>query len=207
MRRKGYAATSLSDLAKEAGLSVSHLLYFFSSKQAVLHELHGGIQRSMLSDVMSHRDDTPEERCHALADYFFAGHVIEDSDLALVFDLLAQTPHIPDLRATNREFQTAMTEYLADLFGQTPRAAGLNPEDAAFLAAAIWHGLLAMSYFDERLNRSYATRLFRWTLLRIGGLAAGPVHVQPPPLMNRGERPGAKNGRAVKAVGSPTSGL
>jgi hypothetical protein len=41
------------------------------------------------------------------------------------------------------------------------------------ISAAVWHGPVAMSYFDERLMLSYARQIFRWTLLSIGDLTRG----------------------------------
>jgi len=43
MVAQGYADTSLSDLARTAGISVSHFLYYYPSKDAVLIDLLFGV--------------------------------------------------------------------------------------------------------------------------------------------------------------------
>src|ERR1700681_3208520 len=71
MLTKGYAETRLTDLARAAGISVSHFLYYFESKEAVLEEVCEEVVEQTLAEVTSYRDDPPEERIHVLVDHVF----------------------------------------------------------------------------------------------------------------------------------------
>ena len=59
-------------------MSVSHLLYYFDSKEAVLEELCRKINARFLTDITAPSDDSPEQRIMALVDQSLlaaAGHV------------------------------------------------------------------------------------------------------------------------------------
>src|SRR5258708_6937556 len=73
MVAKGYAETSLSDLAEAVGMSVSHVLYYFDSKEAVLEELRRKINTRFLARLHAPNDDSPEQRIAALVDHIFTG--------------------------------------------------------------------------------------------------------------------------------------
>src|ERR1700686_5890024 len=81
MLTKGYAETRLTDLARAAGISVSHFLYYFESKEAVLEEVCEEVVEQTLAEVTSYRDDPPEERIHVLVDHVFVRSVITRSEL------------------------------------------------------------------------------------------------------------------------------
>jgi hypothetical protein len=72
------------------------------------------------------------------------------------------------------------------------------PYPMPHISAAVWHGPVAMSYFDERLTLSYARQISRWTLLSIGDLTPGDAERQSSRGPRRNGR-GAKNGHAVES--------
>src|SRR5687768_14144321 len=51
IRDKGYAATSLGDVASAAGLSPSHVLYYYANKDAVLEDLFAVATKNMREDL------------------------------------------------------------------------------------------------------------------------------------------------------------
>src|SRR5437870_1956408 len=73
MLRKGFSHTSLTDLAKSAGMSLSHLLYYFSSKEQVLAALALTAMEHQWESMDVHLNDPSEDRLRALADYNFGG--------------------------------------------------------------------------------------------------------------------------------------
>jgi AcrR family transcriptional regulator len=172
MMSKGYAETSLTDLAKAAQMSVSHLLYYYPGKEAVLLELADQVNARILVDVASNRDEPPEERIHVLADNVFVRGAFARAELVVVRELVALAMHRPELRKHLGEYNTAMMAYLEDLFAKTPRQPGQSAADAALVAAAVWMGLVNNADFEERLTASTARRLFRRTLLSLANLGA-----------------------------------
>jgi AcrR family transcriptional regulator len=167
---KGYASTSLNDLAKEAGMSPSHLLYYYPGKEAALEDLYREISARMLSDVAAHGEEPPEEQCHALADYLFAGHGLPRSEQGVFMELITQALHNPKIEEIRDQYTVAMLAHLENIFGRCPRLPGLSSEDAAVLASSVWMGLVTVACFHKPLNPSRTRRLFRQALLHIAGL-------------------------------------
>jgi hypothetical protein len=64
---KGYANTSLSDLARRSGLTGSHLLRYFPSKQAVLEKLC----REFLGDYQPNSSGIASSRAKSKCGYWW----------------------------------------------------------------------------------------------------------------------------------------
>jgi AcrR family transcriptional regulator len=172
MIEKGYAETSLTDLAKAANMSVSHLLYYYPGKEAVLHDVSDEINTRILTDVTSYRDEPLEERIHVLADNVFVRGAIDRAELCIVREIMALGSHRPELRERLRAFNEVMVEYLEDLFAKAPRQPGVSATDAAEIIASLWIGLVTRVDYDDRVSSSRARRLFRQTLLSLANLDA-----------------------------------
>jgi AcrR family transcriptional regulator len=170
MLEKGYASTSLTDVARKARLSPSHVAYYFPTKDAILLELYQALTDALLSDITTHRGEPPIEQCHLLASYAFLEPVMDITDHTIALEMIGIAVHNPRFRRRNSEYARKMIGYLRDLFAKTPRAFNLSAEDAAVLAASIWIGLLTNSYFYKRYDRSRARVLFRQSLLMLAGL-------------------------------------
>src|SRR5260370_38002291 len=108
MMEKGYAEISLTELAQVAGMSVSHLLYYFASKEAALTELCDNVVEGILGHITSHKDDPPEERIHVLVDHLFLHGIVPREELGIVLELIALSIHKPQIRKKLREYNEAM---------------------------------------------------------------------------------------------------
>jgi AcrR family transcriptional regulator len=170
MLTKGYAETRLTDLARAAGISVSHLLYYFESKEAVLEEVCEEVVDQTLTEVTSYRDDPPEERIHILVDHVFVRSVISRSELGVVLELVALSMHRSKIREKLDRYNREMMAYLTDLFQQVPRQPGVSAREAADIAAAIWMGLVTNSQYDSGLDDGRARRLFRRSLFDLANI-------------------------------------
>jgi len=170
MLEKGYASTSMTDVARKARLSPSHLAYYFPTKEAILLELFAALSEALLSDLTSQRDEPPIEQCHRLANYAFREPKIDLGESAIALEMLGIALHNPRFRRRNSQHARKVIGYLRDLFEKTPRALDLSAEDAAVLAASIWIGLLTNSYFYRGFDRSRARVLFGQTVLMLTGL-------------------------------------
>jgi len=196
MLARGYAETSLTDLANGANMTVSHLLYYYPSKDAVLFDLSDQINARIWTDVTASRDEPPEERIHVLVDNVFVHGAVHKSELAILRELIALSTHRPALQAKLRDYNSRMMGYLEDLFSKVPRQPGLTALDAAEIAGAIWIGLVTNADYDQRLNYSRARRLFRRSLLLLANLDQGQRGV------NGGAEPAMTKTRSRKAKAS-----
>lgn len=190
IRAKGYAHTSLNDLAAEAGMSPSHLHYYFTGKEAVLELYLRVAGDTLLADVRAFASDPPDARIDAIAAYFFGGRLAGSVDQGVVLELFGQSVHRPALRRIKAGFDRGMKAHLTDLFRKTPRLAGLRAEDAAESAFALLTGFVATSYFDDRLTVARARALFRDGVRRLAGLPRTRARLprKDPLTRGRGER-------------------
>ncbi len=167
---KGYAETTLTDLANAVGMSVSHFLYYFPSKEAVLEELCAELLTRLLTEVNFHREAPPLERIQILVELVFTRDVVPRADFGFLIEIVALSLHCPRVRKLILDYYRGMMDYLSDLFRNVPRAPGRSPEDAATIAAGLWEGLIINSLFDQRLSEARARLLFKQALLGLAGL-------------------------------------
>jgi AcrR family transcriptional regulator len=170
MIEKGYAETSLTDLAKAAGMTVSHLLYYYASKELVLLDLADELNAQVLADVTGHQDVPPEERIHVLVDNLFVRGAAGKGEMGLVREVVALSMHRPELRERLSTFSKSMLSYLEGLYAELPRQPGLSALDSAEIASALWMGLFINIDFDNQLTDGVARRLYRRTLLSLANL-------------------------------------
>jgi AcrR family transcriptional regulator len=167
---KGYAETSLTDLAKRAGMSVSHLLYYYPSKDAVLVEFCEHFVKRAYADVAKDKDKAPAERIRILAGNLFVRGAIARSEFSMLRELNALSAHRLEIRKWLRRYDEWIIAYLTDLFERVPRQPGLSASDAAEIAAALWMGLVNNTEYDATLSDSRAERLFSRTVFSLAGL-------------------------------------
>ncbi|MCB0365274.1 MAG: TetR/AcrR family transcriptional regulator [Bdellovibrionaceae bacterium] len=120
MARKGYYGTSMRDLAKETGYSLSGLYNYFKSKEELLFliNLHGFSAISSTLRVMLEKLDEPEERMYALIynhiKYFLA-HMNEMRVLMLGTQNL-DVERSATIRDLKEEYRQQGQLIVADLF-------------------------------------------------------------------------------------------
>ena len=171
MLQKGYASTSLTDVARKARISTSHLAYYFRNKEAMLFELCRALTGGLLTDVTTHRGESPVEQLHLLASYAFMEPVMPVSDRTIFLELMGLAVHNRRYRPRVYAYAQNMIDYLREVFSKTPRVLNLSAGDTALLAASIWTGLLVNSFCYKGFDRSHSRALFRQSLLLLAGLS------------------------------------
>ena len=196
---KGYAETSLSDLAETVGMSVSHLLYYFDSKEAVLEELCRKVNARFLTGISASGDDSPERRLLALVDQIFTGRGRPRQEYQLIAEMVALSVNRPKIRKLIVEFNNEWSATLTVWFQQISRPSGISAEDAAVRTRAVLSGLVNNAQFDARLGVRRVHRLFRLALLDILGVRTLRQH-------SESQRPdGLYKGKDLKVAATPSS--
>lgn len=169
MISKGYAKTTLRDIAREAGMSASHLLYYFPGKDAILEHYFQSVAKLLLKRIEGFRAHPPREQVTLLADLFFAGKGLTRSEIGFMLECFGVAVHDHTLRDMKTSLDRKCRSYLKDLFesfgGDRPR----SPDDAAEIAYAVLIGLRTTAYFDRQLELPTARRLFHDSILRLAG--------------------------------------
>jgi AcrR family transcriptional regulator len=170
MAKKGYAATTLCDIAEEAGMTSSHLLYYYSGKEAILEAFFKAVTKRIEKQMAELEDRDPVDRLEAIADLFLSAKGMRKVDEAVMLDLYGQAVQNKTMRRLKVAHDRRIKDMFVELFSKLSGAADANPEDAAQTAFAVVFGLRASSFYDPQLGAAQANRLFKQTLFRLAGL-------------------------------------
>jgi AcrR family transcriptional regulator len=166
--RKGYADATMTDIASEAGLSLSHLLYYYSNKDEILIDLAIEHHKNVLDSIQLDAPATPKEQIDTLVHNMFV--VTSPDEMKLLREFVGLAPHKPELRKIVQEYAAQTFKHLADIFSRSPRQSGLSVSEAADLAGALWLGLMIQADTRAKLDEDEARKLFRKALVMIAGL-------------------------------------
>jgi AcrR family transcriptional regulator len=171
MLARGFAATSLTEVARAAHMTPSHLLYYFRDKEEVLNACFESLTAQLLEGLSALGLLSAEERLDGVADFFFGGKRLEKNELGLTLEFFGLAVHDKSLHATKAQLDRIVKGWLSHLFAACGCRAGSTPEDAAESAWAMIVGLSTSSFFDERLALPRARALLRESLHTLAGRA------------------------------------
>jgi AcrR family transcriptional regulator len=173
---KSALSTSLSDIAREAKMTVSHLVYYFRNKEALLDEVFNSFSASLLSQIALDWSEgsSPEERCQLLVDNLFLETIEPRLGSAIIFEMIAYAVHSPVCRLTQQKHSEKFASYLREFFDRTPRIGEFSSEESAAILCSLWIGILVFSFFHRPMTRKSARELFRRVMLHFAGIARPP---------------------------------
>jgi AcrR family transcriptional regulator len=166
---KGYAKTTLRDVAQTAEMSASHLLYYFSGKDTLLEHYFDNVAQTIVERIESFRTEAAERQFELLADLFFAGKGITRDEIGFMLECFGVAVHDKQLHRDKTELDRFCKSYLQELFEQSPCGSS-RARAYAEISYAMLIGLRTAAYFDERLGLPRARRLFNEEMLNLAGL-------------------------------------
>ncbi len=161
---KGYSKTTLREVAQTAGMTASHLLYYFSGKDAILEHYFEVVSARIMGRIDSFRQESPAKQVELLADLFFAGKGITNSETGFMLECFGVAVHDKQLHAEKAALDCYCKDYLEDLF-LTASCDEAGARDCAEVAYALLIGLRTAAYFDDQLELLDARRLFHSSVL------------------------------------------
>ncbi len=163
---KGYAKTTLVDVARTAEMTPSHLLYYFSGKDAILEDFFEDVAQRIIERMEGFRTETTERRITLLVDLFFTGKGITMSEIGFMLECFGVAVHDQQLHSEKTALDRFCKAYLEELFVESPCGTS-RARDSAEVAYAMLMGLRTSVYFDERIGLPRARRLFRASILNL----------------------------------------
>jgi len=163
---KGYAKTTLAEVAQTAQMTPSHLLYYFSGKDAILEEYFENVAQRIVKRMEGFRSETPERRLELLTELFFAGKGITMSEIGFMLECFGVAVHDKQLHSEKTALDRFCKSYLEELFKESPCGPS-KARGSAELAYAMLIGLRTAVYFDQRIGLPRARRLFRTSILNL----------------------------------------
>lgn len=167
---KGYAKTTLADIAQAADMSPSHLLYYYRGKDAILRQYFKKVADRIVERMEGFRGEPPNRQIELLAELFFAGKGIMKSEIGFMLECFGVAVHDRTLQREKSELDRRCKACLTELFEHTPAGASSHAATCAEIAYALLIGLRTAVYFDERLALTDVHRIFRSAMYRIAGL-------------------------------------
>ncbi len=167
---KGYAKTTLQDVAKKADLYPSHVLYYFDGTEAIFEQYFENMASRILRELEGFRKDSPEVQIEKLVKLYFSGRTIDHSEIGFMLESFGVAVNDDVLKEEKSRVDSACKAHLTELFEQTPLGNGANARDAAELAYALLIGLRTAVYFDKKLKLTKARKLFRDSMYLYSGL-------------------------------------
>lgn len=168
--KQGYANTSLKDIADRAGMSPSHVGYYFDDRAAILEYYALGLCEQIVGGFPDLGEPDTSKLTDAIASFCFGEGQLNTAFLGVIQELSGLAVHDPRLREIKAEHATAWRKYLEAFFERAKPANGLAPRKAAWLVHAILVGFDTNTLFDRSLSREAAHELFRGTLRALVGL-------------------------------------
>jgi hypothetical protein len=116
--------------------------------------------------IDSFRNENPVRQVDLLADLFFAGKGITNSETGFMLECFGVAVHDPELHAEKAALDRFCKDYLEGLFHKA--ACGQEEaRDHAEVAYSLLIGLRTAAYFDGRLDLRQARRLFHAGVLKL----------------------------------------
>ncbi len=189
--KSGYANTTLKDIADRAGMSPSHVGYYFDNKGAILEYYAAAICQQNLAALPDANEPDLGKRIDDLADFCLGPGQMNTALLGVIQELTGLAVHDPRLHEIKADHARAWREYLETFFDDVDLTAGLSAGEAARLAHAILIGLNTNTLFDSGLGREQAHEVFRQALsgmtgLRDDGRRRGAPPIEPKTVKKRG---------------------
>ncbi len=166
---QGYSNTTLADIARAAGMSPSHLLYYFQGTNAILAQYFADVAQRIVERINGISSETPARQIQLLADLFFAGKGITKSEIGFMLECFGVAVHDKQLHHEKAALDRECKDYLRRLFEQSPCGPS-NARSFAELAYAMLVGLRTAAYFDQSLAPHKARKLFYLEMMRLADL-------------------------------------
>lgn len=169
---KGYVKTTLADIAEGAGMTASHLLYYFNGKEAILEQYFANVSVRFLEKIESFSQNPPQQQIQLLADFWFRGETSTRLEIGFMLECFGAAVNDDALRITKADFDSRCKAHLVEIFLAAPALVLDDAGDSAEIAYSMMIGLRSAVFFDEDVSLERAHRLFTEALNRMCGFEA-----------------------------------
>ena len=167
---KGYANTTLADVAVRAGMSPSHVGYYFDNKAAILEYYAAWLHERVGGRLPGLRDSDSEELIDRIAAFRFGEGQMSTRFLGVIQEFSGLAVHDDRFHEIKSADVAGWRKYFERLFERVPTGSSLTAREAGALAHALAVGLDTNTLFDPGLSREDARQLFQKALRMLAGL-------------------------------------
>ncbi|MBX3705301.1 MAG: TetR/AcrR family transcriptional regulator [Pseudomonadales bacterium] len=160
IRKKGFTGSSLTDIALEAGMSPSHIRYYFNGKNAILESYLEQTCEQILSQIRAIDTADPLQWFEDFTDFFIGNPWITPARLSVMVEIFGISVHDTELRRIKARYDQEIRDILRQFFERVGCARSLDPAEAAEITQAIESGLKYNIVFKEAFDPAHARRIF-----------------------------------------------
>lgn len=157
---KGYSNTTLAHIAGKAGMSPSHLLYYFQGKERILEEYFADVSEWFQKRVKEIAEHSPQRQVVLLAKLWFGEGKDAYADIGFMLECFGAAVHDGEMRQTKSSFDRTSKQYLEALFRDSGQDDPVQSKASAEISYALLIGLRNSVYFDQSLQAADAARHF-----------------------------------------------
>ena len=168
---KGFVKTTLADIAQAAGMSPSHLLYYFNGKEDILEQYFSLVSVRFLERIAEFSTEPAQDQVTLLADFWFKGEAGTVKEIGFMLECFGAAVNDDVLRVTKADFDERCKAYLGRIFDASPSVFMHSSKDAAELSYSLMIGLRSAVYFDPDIDLADAHRLFLGSMRTMSGLS------------------------------------
>ena len=169
--KQGYANTTLRDIAERAGMTPSHVGYYFDDQASILEYYAIGLCERIEGTFPDLSEPDPARLIESIATFCFGEGQLNSDFLGVVQEISGLAVHDRELHEIKARHAAAWCRYLESFFERVAPASGVSAREAAWLMHALLVGLDTNSLFDHSLSREAAHALFRGALRALAGVA------------------------------------
>jgi AcrR family transcriptional regulator len=169
VRKQGYAFISLNALATEAGISASHLRYYFEGKEAVLEYYVEHLCDKLRIEMDVLQGLPAAALIDGLAEFHF-GPKVSTQRLGVMHEIFALTLHHPRMRQIKAQYDVYLRGLLVQVFASGTQPDGAAMEAEARIGYALLEGFLQNAVFDKDVKLAETRALFVRTMRDLAGV-------------------------------------
>jgi AcrR family transcriptional regulator len=190
IRTTGVAAISLTEIAAAAEMSLSHLRYYFESKDEVIEYYLQSLSDEILRDIEAIERRTPEQWLEDFVAFYVANPKLTSTSVGVVIEIFGVSVHNKALARVKNRHDAAIRDTLRSYFDWAGTAGGMTVDEAAYTAWCLEAGMKFNAAFQEDFSSERAGAIFLAEMRRMSGA--------PPSRPKAGARP-----RRLPAPGPP----
>ena len=172
IQEQGYAATSLTHIASKAGLTPSHLRYYFASKDDILDYFFERYCDQIMAEIVRIRRTTPEEWLEKFSAYIIGTPRVNRASMGAMVEIFGVALHHQRLAAAKERYDSFLRRVFLDFFLWAGTARGVDPSDAAYTGWSLEIGMKLNSLFQRDFSHEKAGAVFLSEMRRMAGLDA-----------------------------------
>jgi len=165
---KGYASSTLTDVGLQAGMSPSHLQYYFQTKDAILEYYFDSLCTQLVEDAEAIDDSLSAEAwIDAFATYCCSG---DRKGMRITMEIFGVAVHNPNLYARKVEYDKSVMRVLERFFKRVGCRDGIKPIEAAEKVRALDQGYKLIYVFSPSFSNTRFLKILKSEMLELCGL-------------------------------------